>query len=152
MDTPVHNIFCNVNVKRTVQCHMAKKKNLVKVAVVCSAGWKQPTQNIISSVHSSQPKHQFPYYICHWDFSFPLVCENSFKGLLTSLSNKRVTVINGVGYRGKKIPARLCAAVICLWLYRACLDLSSNMKVEGKYEPQLQRESFSGLSEERTSH
>lgn len=48
---------------------------------------------------------------------------------------------------GKKIPAWLCAAVICLWLYRACLGLSLNMKVEGKYEPQLQWESFSSLSE-----
>ena len=73
-----------------------------------SAGWKQPTQNNISSVHSSQPKHRFPYFICHWHFSFPLVYENSFKGLLTSLSNKRVTVINGVGYREKNSSMVVC--------------------------------------------
>ena len=101
-----------------------RNKNLLKVAVVCavlpftktqgSAGWKQPTQNNISSVHSSQPKHQFPYYICHWDFSFPLLCENSVKGLLTSLSNKRVTVINGVGYREKNSSMVVCCCHLSL--------------------------------------
>lgn len=50
-----------------------------------SAGWKKPTQNNISSIHSSQLKYQFSSYMCHWYFLFLLTYEHSFKEPLTSL-------------------------------------------------------------------